>query len=142
MEGWIHLHRTIFESKWVQKPFTYLDAWIWLCLNANWQDGVCNWDNQIIEIKRGQILTSQRKLAKIWGWSQKRVRTFLKRATKWNDIGLETASKWTMITICKYDTYNNKGHTEDAQKTHKRRTEDDNIRSKEGKELKTCRQSG
>ena len=137
---WIRLWLQIWDSKWVQKPFTYLDAWLWLCSHANWKDGVINWENQIINVKRGEILTSQMKLAKTWGWSQKKVRGWLQRATKFQDITYRTSSKWTKISICKYEGWNSMGQTQDLQKNNRGLTEDDNSRSKEvkeGKELNT-----
>jgi hypothetical protein len=44
-------------------------------------------------------------MAKTWGWSEKRVRTFLKRLEKVGMIAIQAGRLQTVITICNYNSY-------------------------------------
>ena len=139
-QGWIHLWREILTSKLLIKPYSYFEAWIWLILGANWKDGICNWNNHLISVKRGQVLTSQLKLSKAWGWSRSKVECFLKKLQQLQDIYLETTPNYSRITICKYAGYNDEPATHSKLTVNQQATNSKLIgtieEGKEGKEGK------
>ena len=108
MKGWFKLHRKIFDNPmWTEKrTYSKFEAWIDILQmvsygqkNSNYINGVyCEWG-------RGQYPVSISYLSERWGWSDKKVRTYLKRAESNRQISLERAGKWTMLTVCKYDSY-------------------------------------
>lgn len=59
-------------------------------------------------IKRGQLVTSIRKLAKLTGISFQSVRTCLGRLELTHEITQSSTHRNTLITICNYDVYQSK----------------------------------
>lgn len=89
MEGWISIHRQIQEH-WIWKskePFDKRSAWIDLLLMVNHQKEKIEFDNTIIEVERGQRITSLEKLANRWNWSRHKVSNFLNRLEMERHVG-------------------------------------------------------
>ena len=119
--GWFSINRSIFDNEmWKHKPFARGQAWIDLiglaCHEDNgfWVRGV--W----IETKRGQIGISQKNLAKRWGWSRSKVTRFLKYLENGQAIEHQINSVTTVITILKYDQYQDKNTKTDIKRTSER----------------------
>ena len=104
MEGWIALHRKILENPIATKP-KY--AWLWttLLLLANHQETSFIFNNKKTTIARGQILTGRKKLAEITGISEGTVETILNYLQTQQQIQQQKTNKFRLITIPKYNTY-------------------------------------
>ena len=124
MQGWISLHRKIRDHPFFKerRKFSKFEAWIDMLLEANHTEK--NWivGNEVIEVKRGQFITSELKLMDRWGWSKSKVRAFLNLLQKETMIVKKTDHKKTAITIVNYGTYQNSQTTEEPQKDHKKTT--------------------
>jgi len=80
MQGWIKLHRKV-KVHWLyqeKRRFSRFEAWIDLLLMVNHEDAKVVLGNEIIDVKRGQRITSIRQLCERWGWSNTKVIQFLK----------------------------------------------------------------
>ena len=83
--GYIALARGILGHPIVgaRKPFDYFAAWVWLLFEASWKERRVRVTNgrtvSALQVKRGQLSYSRDYMAGAWGWSPKRVRTFLGR---------------------------------------------------------------
>jgi hypothetical protein len=117
MSGWIKLHRSLLDWEWYKKS-EYLHVFIHLILKANIQDK--KWQN--FDIKRGQLITSIDKICIETGVSNKIVRNALDKLISSNEIVKETTNKFTIITICKYDSYQEEGQTNGKQTGKQRAT--------------------
>ncbi|MGB6795120.1 MAG: hypothetical protein WBE48_00710 [Xanthobacteraceae bacterium] len=112
-EGFIAVARGILDHPIVgaRKPFSYFEAWIWLLSKARWASGRIHVANghgaNIVNLERGQVSHSLRYMATAWGWKIKRVRTFLRRLETDTQIGTQTGTGQTVITICNYNQYQN-----------------------------------
>lgn len=107
-EGWIKLYRQIqYNVFWPHnRPYTKLEAWLYLLLRANHADNRDFFDIGPVEIKRGQFITSEVKLAEKWKWDRGTVRRFLKILQNDEQMIIKTAtSKYTVITIVNYEKY-------------------------------------
>jgi len=116
-KGWIKLYRSIMEH-WIyqEKPFTKFQAWADILLNVNHKDNKVLFEGSLIEVKRGQMLTSEVKLANRWGWSRKKTRNFLKMLEDEEMIKRTVIpNKGILIFVINYDLYQN-GTTEDTIK--------------------------
>ncbi|MCF6411500.1 hypothetical protein [Pseudalkalibacillus salsuginis] len=113
MQGWVKLHRKIFESS----TFLRLDSKqkliaIYLILNANHKDNFW-FDKYIGErvlVLRGQLVTSRSIIVNDWFKKDKAiteqvVRTTLSKLEKLNFLTKQSTNKYTLITIEKYDIY-------------------------------------
>ena len=112
-DGYIKLSRRIFNSK----TFSNLNAiqkliTIYLILMANYQDN--QWWNhhekKFINIKRGSFITSiesiKKKIKDRLVTTQK-IRTLLNILKNMQFLTMETTNKYTLVTIIKYDLYQN-----------------------------------
>ena len=106
MSGWVKLHRSLLDH-WLfdfKEPDKAL-AWIDLVMSANHKNNSIKIKGTVINIDRGQLAKSQITLQKRWGWSQNKVKRFLKLLEKEGMIALKTDALTTLITICKYNEY-------------------------------------
>lgn len=99
---WISLHRKFLKWQWY-KNINVKTLFIHLLLKANYKDNY--W--QDIVIKRGQILTSIKNLSDEIGLTEQQTRTALNKLKSTNEITIKTTSKFSLITIEKYDFYQN-----------------------------------
>lgn len=130
-KGWIKLHRQFLEWEWYNKSEA-VHLFIHLLLSANHRDN--NWQGRLI--KRGELITSICKISVNTGISEQSVRTLLKKFEKSAEIEIKSTNKYTHITICKYDTYQdtdgetnkqtNKQLTNNQQTTNKQLTTNKN----------------
>lgn len=126
--GWISIHRKIQDNIiWNDKPFNRGAAWIDLLLLANHEDNKIIFNGSLVEIKRGEKITSLRKLSERWGWSITKVKKFLNLLSNENMIIYKSDNKKTTYSIVNYDVYqdneNTKSNTEVTQKKIKNKTE-------------------
>lgn len=104
-KGYIRLHRQI-QDCWIwEDKFSKGQAWVDLLLYANHRDKKVPFKKEIVTVKRGQFLTSIRKLADRWGWHRNTVSNFLKLLEKDNMVCVDVSTSYTLITIVNYDVY-------------------------------------
>lgn len=114
--NWIKLSREILDWEWYSEPNTFR-VFVDLLLNAQYKDSRYRGN----EIKRGQLITSVDAICKRTGLSIQNVRTALANLEETGEINKQTNKRVTLITICKYDTY--QGESEEGNKqTNKRVT--------------------
>ena len=113
-EGWICLHRKIQECViWdSEEKFDYRSAWIDLLLLANHEDKKIMFDGKPIVVKRGQRITSVRKLADRWHWGIERTTRFLRMLEDEKMIIKESDKRRTLLTIVNYGVYNDMPNTD------------------------------
>lgn len=106
--GWICIHRKIQDNIiWDDKPFNRGAAWIDLLMLANHEDKKIIFNGSVIEVKRGEKITSLRKLSERWGWSITKVKKFLNLLKDENMIVFKTDHQKTMYKIVNYNVYQN-----------------------------------
>ena len=105
--GWIKLHRKLQECWiWLEKePFDKRSAWVDLLLTANHSDKKILFNGELITVKRGQILTSVRKLSERWKWSYDKTSRFLKLIESDGMLRKESDNCRTLLTIENYEFY-------------------------------------
>ena len=108
--GWICLFRKFINWEWYQ-DINVKVVFLHLLLTANHKDS--KW--QGIEIKRGQKITSISHLASEVNLSVRQVRTALNKLEMTNEITIETTNKYTLISIVKYNFYQDKDNENDKQ---------------------------
>lgn len=100
MIGHIKIDRKITKWEWYQDS-NMVHVFLHLLLKANHKDG--KYQGNIV--KRGQLLTGRLQLAVALGLSEMQIRTCLKKLKSTNEITINSTSKFSIITICKYDSY-------------------------------------
>ena len=125
LNGFISLHRSIMlDPLWQEKPFDRARAWAHMLMIAAHQDYVAILGNTRVELKRGDILTSERRLMDVFGWSKTKVRSFLNYLEADSKVIQKRDHKKTVISICQYDYYqtpeNHKKTSKEPVKDHKK----------------------
>lgn len=106
--GWISIHRKIQDNIiWNDKPFNRGAAWIDLIMLANHENKKIIFNGSMVEIKRGEKITSIRKLSERWGWSRGKTKKFLNLLKDENMIEFKTDHQKTTYKIVNYNVYQN-----------------------------------
>ena len=117
MTGWIKIHRKFLDWEWFNKSEA-VHLFMYLVLKANHKDG--QW--QGIDIKKGQFVTSFGKISSDTGISLQTIRTLLKKFEKTNEINIQTTNKFTIVTLCKYECYQQENEPTNTQLTNEQQT--------------------
>ena len=132
--GWIKLHRDFTKFEWYQDANT-VRLFLHLLITANHKKA--KWQGNSID--RGQLITSHGNLANDLGLTIQNVRTSLLKLKKSENLTIKSTSKFTMISICNYDTYQsddsptntpaNRRLTDDQQTTNNQLTTNKNDKN-------------
>lgn len=90
---------------WLAEPFTKGQAFWDLVARANHADAELLYGNTIVSVKRGQLFTSEVKLAERWQWSRNKVRRYLKLLESMKMSTATSTGRGTLITIENYSVY-------------------------------------
>ena len=103
--GWLKLHRQAKYSKYFSMGLKHIGMFKVILLKANWKNGFF----QGVEIKPGSFATSISGLAEDLGEDRRTVRKILDDLESFGMIKrINSANRWTHITICNWDTYQHK----------------------------------
>ena len=106
--GWVKLHREmLYDPMWKGEKFTKAQAYIHLFLQANHQNSIVWLDSgESVIVKRGELFTSQQKLAEEFNWDKRKVSRYLKGLEKAGKIKLTVKKrKFTLIFLTRYEKF-------------------------------------
>jgi DNA-binding transcriptional MerR regulator len=130
MSGWIKLHRKFLDWEWFNKSEA-VHLFLYMLIKANHKDA--KWQGN--DVKRGQFISSLGNISNATGISVQTIRTILKKLEKTSEIEVKSTSQFTIVTICKYECYQdeneqaNKPLTNNQQTTNKRLTTNKNEKN-------------
>ena len=135
-KGYILINRQIEDHwLWTDKPFSRGQAWIDLILMASYQDRTVVIKGKTIKIKRGQLLRSLDFLSERWGWSKKKIRSYVKALEGHAMVTSKGTPQGTIITIENYTFWQTLGHESGHTKGHEEGTLREHVQYKD-KEFK------
>lgn len=105
--NWITLHRKLLENPIISNP-ELLQLFIVLLLLANHETHRFLWNGKETDIVRGQLITGRLKLAQITKQNPRTLYDRLKVLERLTMISLESNNKFSLITIVKYNQYQDK----------------------------------
>ena len=106
MSGWIKLHRSIKDRPEIFQDREMLQLWIYLLINAAYEDYEKKGPNGLVIVKRGSLIKSRKVISEELKIPEKRVRTLTDRLAKSQRITRRNMrSMGTVISICDYDKY-------------------------------------
>lgn len=126
MEGWIKLHSKFLEWEWIDDP-KMVSLFLHLLLKANYRAN--NWKGT--QVKRGQMVAGLKALNKTTGISIQSLRTCIGRLKSTGEITVQSTNKFSVITICNYDRYQQLPTGNQQSTNNQLTTPIDNIDSKE-----------
>lgn len=108
-KGWIALHREIQNHwLWEDRPFTRGQAWIDLLMLVSHLDKKKINGNTLTKVESGYVSVSYRQLAERWGWSTKKVSSFLLLLASDDMVSVHAESSGTTIKVNNYFDYQKK----------------------------------
>lgn len=121
---YIFLYRKFTQWRWYRNSATK-DLFIHLLLTAEWKD--VDLGDRVV--KRGQVLTTESRLASELNQSRQQIRTSISNLVKTNEITKESTNKNTLITIENYSFYqyvSEEDNQEDNQDINQNANQEDN----------------
>lgn len=126
VNGYIKLQRSLKEWRWYQDGNT-LRLWIHLLLSANCE--ACAFRD--IEVARGELVTSLKRLSDDTGMSVKEIRTSLEKLKKTGEIAVSSNRRYSLIRVLKFEDYQSpsgeqsasEGQSEGTQGAHQGQTD-------------------
>lgn len=118
LNGYIKLYRQMLNWGWYQDVNTKV-VFLHLLLTANFKD--TEW--QGISVKRGDVVTSLSHLANELNLSVQNVRTALNHLRSTGEITSRSHSKFTIISILKYNEYQADSTTDNNEPTNSQQTD-------------------
>lgn len=105
--GWIAIDRKIKDSCiWSLDPVNKFQAWMDILLRASHKDVTVGFNGRPYHLKRGQFITSVRKLSIEWNWSKNRTTNFLNMLEQEGMIERDSRTlTGTVITVVNYSLY-------------------------------------
>lgn len=120
--SWIKLHTKFLEWEWADKA-NMVSLFVHLLLMANYKDK--EWHG--ITIHRGQLVTSYDKLSQLTGISFQSIRTLLNKLKATGEILVKSTNKYTIITICKYESYQDSENETNNQLTNNQQSTNNQL---------------
>ena len=104
--GWVKVHRKMLENPLCKSPEW---AWVWICLllMANHEESSFIWNGKAVKLKPGQFLTGRKKIADAAKVSESLVEKILNYLETEQQIKQMKTTKFRVITILNWDTYQN-----------------------------------
>lgn len=108
MSGTVNISRSIWtDAAFKDEPMTEREAFVWIIMEASYKPREKRVGAVTVNLERGQLVTSVRFMCEAWNWSKSRVDRFLKRLEKRDMIGTDSGTGINVITVCKYNDYQN-----------------------------------
>lgn len=107
--SFIMLDRKFFKHPlWLEdREYSRAEAWLDLVRMAAWKPNRELVGGHMIEVPVGSIIASERFLGKRWRWGRQKCRSYLKLLEGEKMIERKETQGQTIVSLLKYDTYNN-----------------------------------
>ena len=127
----------MFDWRWLNNQ-TKFYVFFRLLLMANFNDKPC----ELITVRRGQLMFSYESLSATLGVSVQTLRTTLRDLQKTNEINIQSTRRYSILTICDYDSWQWDENKTNIKSTYSQHTDNKQItlseeRNKEIKEENT-----
>lgn len=127
MIGYIKLHRQLLDSLQFSNP-NYLKIWVWILLKAAHKRRVVSIKVSKgfadVVLERGQFLFGRNKAEEELKLDSSLIYRTIKKLESDNSISIKSNNQYSIITVCKYDDYN-QNEEDDEQPMNSGRTTDE-----------------
>ena len=121
MDGWIKLHRKIWDNPVVTKDPDHLAVWIWLLTNATHRERDVVYEGKRITLTPGEVVCGRNKIAEETHVSPSKVYRIIKAFKSEQQIEQRTDRQKSVITIVRWDEYQ-KSEQQTEQRVNNDRT--------------------
>jgi len=122
MEGWVLIHRKICDHPFYKerRVFSRSEAWLDLIFLANHTDHKFLLGTEVIEAKRGEVITSEVKLSERWRWSRTKVRDFIALLEREQMVIKKATNRKTSLLLVNYEPYQKPETANHTAKKHQK----------------------
>lgn len=103
--GWIKIHRKIWDNPIVTKDAEHFVVWIYLLTHATHKPRWALFGKDKIRLKPGQLITGRQIISKTTGVNENKVYRILKTLKIEQQIEQQVNSKGSLITIVNWNEY-------------------------------------
>lgn len=123
LNGWVKLHRSVFDNPVVTQSPQRLAVWIYLLTHATPRPYKAFFGGKEVILQPGQLITSRKSIVECVnsGISDSMVQRALKAFENARQIEQQTCNKNRLISLLNWDEYQT-GEQQNAQQTNNRRT--------------------
>lgn len=123
--GWIKLHRSTLDWEWYKDIPTKV-LYLHLLMKANFAESRYQGE----EVKRGSMIAGVNSLADQTGLSVSQVRTAIEKLKSTGEIAIKSTNKYSMITVVKYESFQDESQTDNKQIANESQTDRKRIANK------------
>lgn len=127
MEGWIKLYRKLLDNPIVCKDSETFSIWLYLLLNATYQEIPAVFKGKKITLRKGQLITGILSISKKLKINKDKVQRTLKCFEIDKQIEQETSNKNRLISILNWEQYQDNDNENDKQMINKCETNDKQL---------------
>jgi len=120
MNGYIKLHRRLLEDPmWTQVPTAWGRVALAMLMTANWKPRKWFDGRREVVLPPGSLVTSRPSMCKLARVTPKEYRGAIQYLANTGFLGQETASRYTIVTITNWETYQGNGDPEGQETASK-----------------------
>lgn len=126
-EGWVKIHRKVFDNPIVCKDAEVFAIWMYLLLNATHTEYDVLFKGKRITLQKGQLVTGIISIAKKLKVDKNKVQRTLKMFENEKQIEQQTSNKNRLISIVSWEEYQENDKQNDKQVINNRETTDKQV---------------
>lgn len=111
------------EDHWIWSNSKYLHAWVYMLLRANYKDTKVLIGSKLVEVKRGEFITSIQNFSEATHLTFQETRTFWDLLENDKMVTRTSTSRLTKITVCEYGHYQDNQHAKQQTSNKQATTE-------------------
>lgn len=105
MAGFVKFYRETLDHPVVHKDNDYYVVWSYLLLNANFEEGVTEFNGQLFTVKPGQMIRGRKQISEKCKVNESKTERILKRFEIEQMIEQQTSKRKRLITILNWKDY-------------------------------------
>jgi hypothetical protein len=117
-QGYVRLWRKSLDAGWIKNHKLWA-FWSWCLLKASYKEVDTIVGLQVVHLMPGQFIFGRKKAARDLGLSEREIRTIIEFLKKAGNLTIKATSKFSVITIINWHTYQSDDDTNDQQTTSK-----------------------
>ena len=136
MDGWVKLYRCSLENPVVCKDSDFFAVWCYLLLNATHQPIDAIFKGERITLQEGQLITGRNSISEKFSINPSKVQRILKKLEIEHQIEQQTGNKNRLISIVKWDLYQQSEQQNEQQLNNNRTTTEQQLNTNKNKRTK------
>ena len=125
--GWVKLYRQTLDNPVVCKDTETFAVWCYLLLMAAHKQRKVLFNNGVVELDEGQLITGRKAISEKFYISESKVQRILKLLESEHQIEQQTSSKNRLISIVNWHKYQSSEHQIEQQVNNERTTSEQQV---------------